>query len=102
MVEITKAKGIAEEKDRSVVADDVPISLFGIELERSPADIALRIGCPALPSDGGEAREHRRLLSNLRKDRCPSVLCDVVSRRESAISAPAFGVHPALRNDLAI
>src|SRR5260221_117826 len=26
----------------------------------------------------------------------------LVSRRESSICAPAFGVHPALRNDLAI
>src|SRR5438445_5594625 len=102
VVEVREAQRIAEEKDWRIVSDDVPISILGVELESSPADIALRIGCPAFPSDARKAREHRRLLSNLRKNRCLRVLCDVVSRRESSMRPPAFGVHPALRNDLAI
>src|SRR6202140_1039572 len=68
VVQVREAKRIAEEKDRSVVSDDVPISVLGVELESSPADIALRIGCPALAGDGRKAREHRSLLSNLRKE----------------------------------
>src|SRR6202007_2344864 len=102
VVEVREAQRIAKEKDRSIVTDDVPISLLGVELESKAADIALRVGCPAFPSDGRKAREHRRLLSNLRKNRCLGVLCDVVSGRESSMRPPAFGVHPALRNDLAI
>src|SRR5260370_42081875 len=93
---------MSEEKDWSIVSDDVPISVLGVEFQSSPADIALRIGCPAFPGDGRKAREHGRLLSNLRKNRCLGVFCDVVSRRESSMRPPAFGMHPALRNDLAI
>src|SRR5260221_1599665 len=85
VVEVREAERIAEEKDWSIVSDDVPISLLGVELQSKPADIALRIGCPAFASDGRKAREHRRLLSNLRKNRCLGVLCDVMSLRESCM-----------------
>src|SRR5258707_4318500 len=102
VVEVREAERIAEEKDWSIVSDDVPISVLGVELESKAADIALRIGCPAFPSDGRKAREHSGLLPNLRKNRCLGVLCDVVSRRESSMRSPSFGMHPALRNDLAI
>src|SRR6266446_7046586 len=102
VIEVREAQRIAEEKDWRIVSDDVPIAVLGVELESKPADIALRIGCPAFPSDGRKAREHRRLLANLRKNRCLGVLGDVVSRRESSMRPPAFGMHPALRNDLAI
>src|SRR5258707_7012541 len=102
VVEVREAQRIAEEKDWSIVSDDVPISVLGVELESKPADIALRIGCSALPRDGRKAREHRRLLSNLRKNRCLGVPRDVVSGRECSIRSPAFGMHPALGNDLAI
>src|ERR1700730_16517922 len=102
VVEGREAERIAEEKDWSIDSDDVPISLLGIELESKPANIALRIGCPAFPSDARKAREHRRLLPDLRKNRCLGVLCNVVSRRESSMRSPSFGMHPALRNDLTI
>src|ERR1700694_2202755 len=102
VVQVREAKRITEEKDWSIVSDDVPISVLGVELESKSADIALRIGCPAFPSDARKAREHRRLLSNLGKNRCLGVLGDVVSRGESSMRPPAFGMHPALRNDLAI
>src|ERR1700681_2640497 len=68
VVQVREAKRIAEEKDWSIVSNDVPISVLRVELESKPPDIALRIGCPALSSDGRKAREHGRLLSNLRKN----------------------------------
>src|ERR1700722_202235 len=52
MVEIREAQRIAEEKDRGIVSDEVPVSLFSVELESSAANIALGICCPALPRDG--------------------------------------------------
>src|ERR1700693_2098424 len=70
VVEVREAQRIAEEKDWSIVSNDVPISVLRVELESKPPDIALRIGCPALSSDGRKAREHGRLLSNLRKNGC--------------------------------
>src|ERR1700692_2135519 len=102
VVEVREAQRIAEEKDGSIVSDDVPISVLGVELESSPADIALRIGCPAFPGDGRKAREHGRLLSNRRKNLCLGVFRDVVSGRERSMRPPTLGVHPALGNYLAI
>src|SRR5260370_4489239 len=90
-----------EEKDWSVVSDDVPIPVLGVELDCSPADIALRIRRPAFSSDGRKSSEHSRLLANLRKKRCLGVLCDVVRRRESSMRPPALAMHPTLRHDLA-
>jgi hypothetical protein len=56
----------------------------------------------AFSGDGRKAREHGRLLSDLRENRCLGVLRDVVSRREGSVRSPAFRMHPALGNDLAI
>src|SRR5277367_893523 len=102
VVKVREAQRIAKEKDRGIIPNDIPVSVLGVELESKSADIALRIGCPAFPSDGREAREHRRLLPNLRKNCCLGVIGNVVSRRKSSVRTPAFGVHPALRNDLAV
>src|ERR1700758_2066653 len=43
VVEVREAQRIAEEKDWCIVADDVPISVLGVELDCKSADIALRI-----------------------------------------------------------
>src|SRR5260370_35303978 len=66
MVEVREPQRVAEEEDRRVVADDVPVALLGIELEGGAADVAFRIGRAALAGDGREAREHGRLLPALR------------------------------------
>jgi hypothetical protein len=65
MVEIGKTQGIAEEEHRRVVADDVPVAFFGVELQRKPANVALGIGGAALAGHGREAGKHRRLLADL-------------------------------------
>jgi len=68
MVEVREPQRIAEEEHRCVVADDVPVTLLGIELEGGAADVAFRIGGAALTGHRREAREHRRLLADLGKD----------------------------------
>jgi len=88
VVEVRKAQRIAEKEDWSMVSDDVPISVLSVELESKPADIALRIGSPAFPSDGRKACEHRQLLCNLRTNRRLSVLGDVVGRPKRSMRAP--------------
>src|SRR6202165_4644648 len=57
VVEVREAKRIAEKKDRGIVSDDIPMSVLGVELESSPADVALRMGCPAFAGDGRKAHE---------------------------------------------
>ena len=45
--EVGKLDGVLDEEDRDVVADDVPVALFGIELHRKAAHIARKV-CRAL------------------------------------------------------
>src|SRR6266404_1426623 len=52
MVEVGEPQWIAEEEHRRVVADDVPVTLLGIEPEGGAADVAFRIGGAALTRDG--------------------------------------------------
>src|ERR1700757_1948710 len=51
VLEVREAERIAEEKDWSVVPDDVPIAVLGVEFQSSPANIALRISGPTFPGD---------------------------------------------------
>ena len=43
MDKIAELQGVADKEHRRVVADHVPVALFGIELQRKPARIALRV-----------------------------------------------------------
>jgi hypothetical protein len=56
VVEVGEAQRVAEEKHRRVVADEIPVAVLGVELQRSAADVALCIRRTALAGDGGEAR----------------------------------------------
>src|SRR6202035_3209827 len=68
MVEVGEAERVAEEEHRRVVADNVPIAFFGVELQRSAAYVALRVRGAALTGNGGEAHEHWRLLADRAED----------------------------------
>jgi hypothetical protein len=49
--------GVAEEEDRGVVADHVPVALLGVELDGKAAGVASRIARALLATDGREAGE---------------------------------------------
>ena len=97
-----KCSGIAEEEHRRVVADEVPVAFFGVELQREAANVALGVGGAALAGHGREAGEHRRLLADLREDLGLGVAGDVVRDGECAVCAGALGVHAPLGNHLAV
>jgi len=65
--EARKEKRVADEEDRSVVADQIPVALLRVELHREAARITSGVCGTALPSDGREADQHRRLLADLLK-----------------------------------
>ncbi len=58
--EVGELERVADEEDRGVVADEVPVAFLGVELEREAAHVALGVGRALLAGDGGEAGEHRR------------------------------------------
>ena len=68
VVEVGELQRVAEEEDRGVVADDVPVALLGVELHGEAADVALGVGRAALAGDGREAGEHLGLLADLAED----------------------------------
>ena len=84
MVQVGKFKGIAQEKDRCVVAHQIPVAFLGIELEREAANVAFRVGRAAFAGNSRETGKHLGLLADSRKNLCPRVLCDVVRDGERA------------------
>ena len=102
VVEVGEAERIAEEEHRRVVADNVPVTLLGVELKRGSADIALGVGGATLAGNGGEAGEHRRLLADRAEDLRLGKAGDVVRYRKGAVGAPSFGVHAALGDHFAV
>jgi hypothetical protein len=102
VVEIGKAQRVAEEEHRRIVADDVPVAFLGIELERGSADIPLGVGGTTLAGNGREAGEHRGLLADRVEDLCLGEAGNVVRHRKGAMGAPAFRVHTALGDHLAV
>jgi hypothetical protein len=64
MVEVGEFQGIADEEDRRVVADEIPIAFLGVELHRKAANVTLGIGRAAFARHRREAGEHLGLLSD--------------------------------------
>ena len=71
VVEVRELERVAQEEDRRVVADQVPVALLGVELDREAADVALGVGRAALAGHGGEADEEVGLLADLRRRSWP-------------------------------
>jgi hypothetical protein len=102
MVQVRELQRIAQEEDRRVVADHVPVAFLGIEFDGEAADVAFGVGRAALTGDGGEAGEHVGLLAHLGQELGAGVLRDVVGHREGAERARPFRMHPPLWNHLAV
>ncbi len=101
-VQVREVVRVAQEEDRGVVADQVPVPLLGVELHGEAADVAFRIRRAAFPGDGREAHEERRLLADLREDLRLRIFGDVLRDGERAEGARALGVHAALGDHLAV
>ena len=69
---------IVDEEDGSVVADNVPVSLVGVDFDGETARVSDSICRATLTTDRGEAHSQRSLLADLGEDRGAAVLGDVV------------------------
>ena len=99
--EVGELDGVLDEEHRGVVADEVVVSLFGVELHRKTARIAPGVRAALLTGDGREADERLGLLTRL-QERGLRVLADVVCDDEFTESTAALGVDDALRDTLAV
>ena len=100
--EVGKLHRVLDEEHRDVVSDQVPVAFVGIELHREAADVAHRVGRPALACDGREPDEHGRLLADLGKRCRLREGSDVVRALEEAVRSRAAGMNDSLRNALMI
>jgi len=100
--EVAELERIADEEDRRVVADHVPVALLGVELHREAAGIAGRVGRSLLSAHGREADEELALVAHLREELGRGVAGDVVGDGEATVGARALGMHDTLRHPLAV
>ena len=100
--EIRKLERIADKEHRRVIADDVPVALLGVELDREAAHVALGIGRAALARHRRESHEKRRFLADLREHLRLRVARDIVRDLQRAECARTFCVDTAFRNHFAI
>jgi hypothetical protein len=68
MDEVGELDRVLDEEDRDVVADDVPVALLRVELDREAAHVAGEVGRALAAGDGREAHEGRRLLAGALED----------------------------------
>lgn len=102
MDEIREFQRIADEEDRRVVANEVPVSFPGIKLDRKAAHVAFRVGCAEFTGHGRKADQKIGLFADRIEQLRVRVLRNILRHREAAECAPAFGVDDALRNALAV
>ena len=105
--DVRKFDRVADEEDRQVVADEVPVAVLGIELDGKSARIARDFGRIAAADDGRKANRERRLLPLLLEQLGARVLrrrlvADHARRFELAVADEPARVHDPLRDALAI
>ena len=61
--DVGKFDGVADEKDGEVVTDEVPVAVFGVELDGKPARIAGDFRRIATADDGRKPNRERCLLA---------------------------------------
>lgn len=97
--EVGELDAVLNEEHREVVAHQVVIALFGIELGGEAAYVSHGVGRSARAGDRGEPNEHRRLDTRAgQKFRRRVVRQPVVVGLEIAVGAGAARVHHALRD----
>src|SRR5438132_7766435 len=92
---------ISDEEDRGIVADQVPITLLGVELHRKAAHVALGIGGTPLAGYCRKAQKAFGLFTDLTEQLGLGVARDVTSYRQRAVGAGPLGMHHPSRDPLA-
>jgi len=90
------------EEDGHIVADQVVVPFFGVELDGKAPGIASGVGGSPCPDHDGEADKDRRLLCRVLKEAGFGVLRHAFVHLEVAMGAGAHGVNDALRDTLTV
>ena len=105
--EVRELDRVADEEDAEVVADEVPVAVLGVELDREAARVADRLGGVAPAGHGGEAQRDVGALARLLEELGAGELgdrlvADLARGLEVAERGRAARVDDALRDALAV
>lgn len=93
---------VAQEENRSVVEDPIPVSFLGADFDRKPARIARSVGRARLATDSGEAHGDGRTVADLVEDGGAANVGDIVGDLKVPMCTGALGVDDTFGNALAV
>ncbi len=102
MDEIWKLDGVLNEEDRDVVADQVPVTLLGVELDREPTYVARGVDRTGAARHGREAHEYLGLLTDLGQNIGARELGQRLRQLEITVRPRAAGMNDPLRDALVV
>jgi hypothetical protein len=105
--DVGELDGVADEKDTEVVSHEIPVAVFGVELDGETAGVACGLGRVASTDDGGEAdREVGALAGLVEKlgagESGDGLVAPLAGGLEVTEGDGAAGVDNALRDALAV
>ncbi|MNF77545.1 hypothetical protein D3C84_596950 [compost metagenome] len=93
---------ITNEEYGRVIADNVPVAFFGVELQGKAAGVTLSVSRTTLTTYSGETQKRRSLLAYSLEQLGAGVLSDITRHGEGPVGARAFGMHTAFRDVFAV
>lgn len=93
---------VSDEEDGRVVLDEVPVALFGAELDGEAARVAGVVMGAALAADGREADGNGAFFALGGEDVCEAEVVEGVRGAEVAVGAAALCVDDALGDSFAV
>jgi len=102
MNQVWKLDGVLNEEDRNVVAHNIPVAFFRVELHGKAPHIARKIGRALIASHSREAGEDIGLLTFSLENVCRGDVLKRIQCLEIAMRTVAAGMHDAFRNALMV
>ena len=102
MYHIWEFDGVSDEEDRQIVAYQIVVSVFGVELDGKTSWIASRIGRSSCTHHRRETDEDICLFLRVLEEFRASVFCHALVHLEVAVRAGTFSVNHTLRNALTV
>lgn len=100
--EIRELQRVLDEKYRYVVADNIPVTLFSVELDRKAANISHSVSRATATQHCTEAQEDRGVSGCVRQNAGVGVFGKALMHLERSESTSAAGVHDSFWDSLMV
>jgi len=102
MYEVRKLYSVLNEEDRDIVCNHIPITFFGVELDREASYVARKIGRPLVARHSRKTDEHGGLLADFGQHFRSGIIGETFIEPESSMHAEASCVYDTLRDALMV